>query len=86
MYQAVNGNIAHKIEKDFIKLTSVHKHYTRNTSNKFHLPQVSTYYGHKMLSFAGAKLWSELHPDLKSLDWLSFKKHLKRRLLEKYDD
>ena len=40
-------------------------------------------YGHKMLSFAGVKLWSKLDPDLKSLDWLSFKKHLKRKLLQK---
>ena len=31
-----------------------------------------------MLSFAGAKLWSKLDPDLKSLGWLSFKKHSKK--------
>ena len=98
IYQAFNGNISHKTDKDFIKLTSVHKHYTRHTSNKFHLPRVNTCYGHKMLSFTGVELWSKLHPDsksllslkkvLKSLNyilWLSFKKHLKRKLLEKYD-
>ena len=51
-----------------------------------HLLQVNTCYGHKMLSFAGVKLWSKLDPDLKSLGWLSFKKHFKRKLLQKYDD
>ena len=39
-----------------------------------------------MLSFAEIKLRSELEPHFKSLSWLSFKKHLKRKLLEKYDD
>ena len=75
-----------KIDKDLIKPTSVHKHFTRHTSNKFHLPRVNTCYGHKMLSFAGAKLWSKLDPDLISFGWLSFEKHLKRKLLEKYDN
>ena len=79
MYQTFNGNIPQKIDKDFIKLNSVHKHYTRYTINKFHLPQVKTCYGHKMLSFAGVKLWSKLDLDLKSLDSLSFKKHFKRK-------
>ena len=65
MYQTYTGNFPHKIDKDFVKLTSVHKYYTRPTSNKFHSPQVNTY-GYKMLSFAGVKLWSELDPDLKS--------------------
>ena len=86
MYQTFNGNIPQKIDKGFIKLSSVHKHYTRHTINKFHLPRVNTCYGHKMLSFAGVKLWSKLDLDLKSLGWLSFKKHFKRKLLEKYDD
>ena len=86
MYQTFNGNILNKIDKDFIKLTSVHKHYTRRTSNKFYLSRVSTCYGHKMLSFAGVTLLCELDPDLKSLGWLSFKKHLKRKPLEKYKD
>ena len=39
-----------------------------------------------MLSFAGAKLWFELDPDLKS--WLAgcpLKKHFKRKFLKKYD-
>ena len=86
MYQTFNGNIRQKIDKDFIKLSSIHNHYTRHTINKFHFPQVNTCYGHKMLSFAGVKLWSKLDPDLKSLGWLSFKTHFKRKLLEKYDD
>ena len=85
MYQTFHASIPHKIDKDFIKLTSVHKHYTRHTSNKFHLPRVNTCYSHKMLSFAGVKLWSELDPNLKGLGWLSFKKDLKRKLQEKYD-
>ena len=73
MYQTFNGNIPQKIDEDFIKLTSIHKHYTRHTSNKFHLPRVNTGYRHKMLSFAGVKLWSKLDLDLKSLGLLSFK-------------
>ena len=84
MYQTFNGNIPQKIDKDFIKLSSVYKHYTRHTINKYHLPQANTCYGHKMLSFAGVKLWSKLDPDLKSLGWLLFKKHFKRKLLQKY--
>ena len=60
MYQTFNGNIPQKIDKDFIKLGSVHKHYTRHSINKFYLPRVNTCYGHKMLSFAGVKLWSKL--------------------------
>ena len=88
MYQTFNGNIPQKIDKDFIKLSSVHKHYrpTTHTINKFHLPQVNTCYDHKMLSSARIKLWSKLDPDLKSLGWLSFKKHFKRKLLQKYDN
>ena len=86
MYQTFNGNIPQKIDKDFIKLSSAHKHYTRHTINKFHLPRVNNCYGHKMLSFGEVKLWSKLDPDLKSLGWMSFKKHFKRKLLEKYDD
>ena len=31
MYQTFNGNIPQKIDRDFIKLSSVHKHYTRHT-------------------------------------------------------
>ena len=69
MYPRFNGNIPHKIDKDFIKLTFVHKHYIKHTSNKFHLLRVNTCYGHKMLSFAGVKLWLELDHDLKSLGW-----------------
>ena len=86
MYQKFNGYILQKIDKDFTKLSFVHKRYTRHTSNKFLLPRVNTCYGHKMLSFAGVKLWSKLDPDLKSLGRLSFKKYLKRKLLKKYDD
>ena len=86
IYHTFKGNIPHKVGKDFAKLTSVHKHYTRHTSNKFHLPRANTCNGHKMLSFAEIKLWFELNPDLKSLDWPSFKKHLKRKIQEKYDD
>ena len=56
MYQTFNGNISQKTDKDFIKLSSVHKHYTRHTINKFHLPRVNTCFGHKVLSFAGVKL------------------------------
>ena len=56
MYQTFNGNIPQKVDKDFVKLSSVHKHYTKHTINKFHLPRVNTRYGHKMLSFAGVKL------------------------------
>ena len=79
MYQTFNGNIPQKIDKDFIKLSSVHKHYTRHTINKFHLPQVHTCYDHTMLSFAGVKLWSKLSSDLKSLGWLSFKKTFRKK-------
>ena len=86
MYQTFNGNIPQKIDKDFIKLSFVHKHYTIHTINKFHLHRVNTCYDHKMLSFTGVKLWSKLDPDLKSLGLLPFKKHFKRKLLEKYDD
>ena len=88
MYQIFIGNIPQKIDKAFIKLSSVHKHYTihKFTINKFHLPQVNTCYGHKMLSFAGVKFWSKLDPNLKSLGWLSFKKYFKRKLLQKYYD
>ena len=86
MYKKFNDNIPQKIDKDFIKLSFVRKHYTRHTINKFHLLRVNTCYGHKMLSFAGVKLWSKLDPDSKSLGWLSFKKHFKRKLLQKYDD
>ena len=50
------------------------------------LPKVNTCCGHTMFSFAGVKLWSKLDPDLKSLGWLSFKKHFKRKRLQKYDD
>ena len=78
MYQTFNGNIPQKIDKDFIKLSSVHKH-TRHTINKFHLPQLNTWYGQKMLLFAGDKLCFKLDPDLKSHGWLSFKKHFKRK-------
>ena len=59
MYQKFNGDIPQKIDKDFIKLSTVHKHYTRHTINKFHLPRVNTCYVYKMLSFAGVKLWSK---------------------------
>ena len=80
MYQTFNGNIPQKIDKDFIKLTSFHKHFTRHTINKFHLPQVNTCYSHKMLSFAGVKVWSKIDPDLKNLGWLSFKNISTRKL------
>ena len=63
MYQKFNDNIPQKIDKDFKKLSFVHKHYTRHTINKFHLPRVNTCYGQKMLSFGGVKLWSKLDPD-----------------------
>ena len=86
MYQKFDGNIPQKIDKDFIKLSTVHQRYIRHTINKFHLPRVNTCYGHKMLSFAGFKLWSKLDRDLKSLGWLSFKEHFKRKFLEKYND
>ena len=86
VYQTFNGNIPQKIGMDFIELSCVHKHFTRPTINKFHLPRVNTCYDHKMLPFAGVKLWSKLDPDLKNLGWLPFKKHFKRKLLEKYDD
>ena len=86
MCQTFNDKIPPKTDKDFIKLSSVHKHYTRHTINKFHLSRVNTCYGHKILSFAGVKLWSKLDPCLRSLGWLSFKKHYKRKHLEKYDD
>ena len=73
MYQTFKGDILHKIDKDFIKLSSVHKHYTRHTSNEFHLLRVNTFYDQKMLSFSRITSFSKLDPDLKSLGWLSFK-------------
>ena len=85
MYQKFN-NIPQKIDKNFKKLSFVHKHYIKHTINKFHLPRVNTCYGHKTLSFAGVKPRSKLDPDLISLGWLSFKKHFKRKLLQKYDN
>ena len=39
MYQKFNDSIPQKIDKDFKKLSFVHKHYTRHTINKFHLPR-----------------------------------------------
>ena len=69
-----------------MKLNSTHKHYTRHTSNKFHLHTVNTSYDQKMLSFAGVRLFSELDPVLKLLGWLSLKKLLKRKILKKYND
>ena len=68
----------------FIKVTSVHNHYTRKSQYNFHVPTInsissSTFYYNAILA------WNSLPKDIQSiLKYNTFKKEVKQYMLEKY--
>ena len=65
MYKAYKGGIPYKLDKKFLKLSTLHSHNTRLTSNKFYLSRISTSYGKQTVAYEGVKLWFEIDPELK---------------------
>ena len=85
MYKVYNKNLPKIIENKFTKLASTHEYNTRqSTKSGYFLPRVNKSIALNLLSFRGPKLFNEIDYELKSMQWVSFKKNYKKQLLNRY--
>ena len=85
MYRLNSNNLPSVFMKSFKKISEVHAHATRQTSNSNHfLPRVNKSIGKLLLSYRGVQSWIDIDNDIKSRHWVSFKKHLKQSILSNY--
>ena len=75
--------------KNFITLhemNTIHQHETRliNLTAYYH-PQVNKLFCKKLFCHIGSKQWDDLRLELKSMDWVSFKKPYEVKLLKDFD-
>ena len=82
----LNCNMNPKIlDKNFVKLESVHSYSTRQkTKNKYFLTRVNKTMSQKQLSFRGTKSWVTLGNSIKTKPLPFFKKILKERMIRDY--
>ena len=72
MYKTYKGEILCKLEKEFLKLYTLHSHNTQLPSNNIDLSQISTFYGKQTLAYKGVKLCFEIDPEVNRMEWFSF--------------
>ena len=85
MYKVYNNNLPKIIENKFTKLASTHEYNTRqSTTSGYFRPRVNKSIALNLLSFRGPKLFNEINYELKSMQWVSFKKNYKKQLLNRY--
>ena len=85
MYKVYNKNLPKIIENKFSKLASTHEYNTRqSTKSGYFLTRVNKSIALNLLSFRGPKLFNEIDYELKSMQWVSFKKNYKKQLLNRY--
>ena len=75
-----NFNYSH----DLKQISQIHSHYTRNSKNNYFLQRKNTGLGKKTLEFIGTKTWQEVPYDIKEMNFLKFKRHLKLHLIKNY--
>ena len=85
MYKVYNKNLPKIIENKFTKLASTHEYNTRQSAKSgYFRPRVNKSIASNLLSFRGPKLFNEIDYELKSMQWVSFKKNYKKQLLNRY--
>ena len=85
MYKVYNKNLPKIIENNFTKLASTHEYNARqSTKSGYFRPRVNKSIALNLLSFRGPKLFNEIDYELKSMQWVSFKKNYKKQLLNRY--
>ena len=58
----------------FTKIEKIHSHDTRQCKKALYfLPRVAKSIGKFQIAFRGAKLWSDIDDETKSMHWVSFK-------------
>ena len=84
MYRANLGILPENVQKNFSKVTDVHKHNTRNKTN-FFICHVSSTLRKMSVNTKGITLWNGLSENVKSSVSLNvFKNRLKKEMLYKY--
>ena len=74
-------------ENSLIKVSEIHNHNTRIANNhNYYIPHKRTDIGKRSFSFQGPKIWLEVPPGMKELEFGPFKYNLKNMLLENYND
>ena len=69
----------------FHKINTVHQHEARLiNSTAYYRPRINILFCQKLFSHRGSKLWGDLDLELKSMQWVSFKKAYKVKLSKEY--
>ena len=80
MYDFHSGTLLSAFSNYFTAVNKRHKYNTRLASRC----PIRTNYGKFSIKFQGAKIWNSLSEETKSLHRLSFKKTLKREIIQLY--
>lgn len=85
MYDFHSGTLPPAFSNYFAAVNKRHNYNTRLASrSSYTLPPIRTNYGKFSIKFQGVKIWNSLSEETKSLHRSSFKKTLKRELIQLY--
>ena len=86
MYQYHNNTLPELFQNYFKRSSECHKYSTRSATNqKLFVPRVNTTHGQLSCLYTGVKIWNNLHLEIWSLSYVSFKKELRKMLMAKYE-
>ena len=75
MYQLSHHLLLKTLQVSFTKVSGIHEHNTRFTENSgYFLSRVNKSIGKRQLRYRGLRLWNDISPELKELNWILFKK------------
>ena len=82
MFKFVHNFLPVNFKRYFKNITKIHYHSTRSSKTNFFLPRFKSSNGHKLLTYQGSKLWTDLPINLKDQSHLGrFQVELKDNLL-----
>ena len=85
MHQASSKNLPHSLNEMFTCITSVHRYPTSSSRNRvFVKPMAQKSIYSNWISSTGITLWENINPELKTLNYVPFKKSFKKHLIDSY--
>ena len=78
MYRLHHNQLPKNFYHSFHKTNTIHQHEARliNSTAYYH-PQINKLFYQNLFSRRGLKLWGDFNSELKSMHWVSLKKHIK---------
>ena len=85
MYRLHHNQLPKNFYHSFHKINTIHQYETRLiNSTAYYRSQISKLFRQKLFSHRGSKLWDDLDLELKSMQWVSFKKAYQVKLFKEY--